>query len=318
MIYMISVFAFLFTVLTLAGLYYCYEDRKSSERERLLSRFIPRQEAADARGRLFKKRGTEGRLYDIFSGFAGVSRLKEMLLLANINLSVGGFMLISLGCAVILVIAGVFILDNAILNLFLLPSGFAVPFLYLLYRKNKRAADVIKQLPDVVELMVRSLRSGQSLDKALQEVDSHFSEPLGREVGKMREENAMGVPFESAMRNFEGRLPRLADIKIFCTSLIIQRKTGGNLTEILEGLSNTIRERVKLEREVKALTAEGRVSMIVLASLPFAFGAVNYLLNPEYIKLLFVHPAGRQLLVLAMVFEAAGFAVMRLLTRIEV
>ena len=314
MIYVVSVLTFLVMVLTVEGLYYLYEDRKAAKMEKLLSRFIPRQEVVGMRKRLLKKRRNE----EHFSRFIGIPRLREILIEANLAVSVERFIFMSSGCAVIFFIAGVIIFNTAILSLFLFVLGFLIPFLYLLYRKGKREASVIEQLPDVVELMARSLRSGQSLDRALQEVGSQFSEPLGPEVRRMCEENAMGIPFESAMRNFESRFPHLTDIRIFCTSLIIQRKTGGNLTELLEGLSNTIRERFKVKREVKALTAEGRISSIVLGILPFAFGGLTYLLNPDYIRMLFVHPIGQKVLLLAMAFEAAGFAVMRALTKIEV
>ncbi|MDY6852028.1 MAG: type II secretion system F family protein [Thermodesulfobacteriota bacterium] len=123
---------------------------------------------------------------------------------------------------------------------------------------------------------------------------------------------------ETALRNFEARFPNVADVKILCAAFIVQRETGGNLTMILEGLARAVRERFQLKRQVKALTAEGRITSLVLGVLPMAFAGITWILNPDYITILFSDPLGRRLLALAIALEIAGFTIMRLVSKIEV
>jgi tight adherence protein B len=109
----------------------------------------------------------------------------------------------------------------------------------------------------------------------------------------------------------------MPDIKIFCTAFIVQREVGGNLIEILAGLAGTIRERFKLKMQVRALTAEGRVTAVIIGLIPVAFAVMTYIFNPEYIQLLFVHPLGRKLLLVALAMEGLGFYLMRRLASID-
>ena len=183
---------------------------------------------------------------------------------------------------------------------------------------KKRAAAMEEQLPEAVELMARGLRAGQSLDMVLQEVGAQFPDPVGPETGRMCKEIALGIPFETALKNFEKHLPPLTDIKIFCTALVIQRRTGGDLTMILDGLSHTIRNRFKLKGQIKVLTAEARMSCLIIGILPVGFGTLVYLVNPDYLRPLFVDPLGRKLLFAAGVLEVAGFIVMKMLTKVKV
>jgi tight adherence protein B len=156
------------------------------------------------------------------------------------------------------------------------------------------------------------------VDGALKEAGRGFPPPIGVEIPRIYDEIAMGLPFEQALGNFERRFPHVSDIKILCAAFIIQRETGGNLIRILQGLSTTIRERFNLKRQVRTLTAEGRMSAKVLAVLPLAFSGIVWLLNADYIRPLFVHPAGRKLLLFAAVSVALGFVVMHVMTKIEV
>lgn len=105
------------------------------------------------------------------------------------------------------------------------------------YKKKRQEETLISQLPDAIEMISRALKAGQALDGAFQEVGRHFPNPVGREVKTIYDEMSMGLPFETAIRNFENRYSKAADVKILCAALIIQRETGGNLTAILDSLS---------------------------------------------------------------------------------
>jgi tight adherence protein B len=193
-----------------------------------------------------------------------------------------------------------------------------MPFVYLVRRRKKREEALVQQVPDALDMIVRALRVGQSVDGALKEVGRVFAPPIGIEIRTIYEEMAMGLPFEKALDNFERRFPHVTDVKILCTAFTIQRETGGNLTRILQGLSTTIRERFTLKRQVRTLTAEGRTSAKILGILPLVFGGIVWILNSDYIRQLFVHPAGRKMLLYAAVSAILGFIFMRLMTKIEV
>jgi tight adherence protein B len=188
----------------------------------------------------------------------------------------------------------------------------------VLLRKKRRESALVAQLPDAIDAITRAIRAGQSVDSALMEVSRSLPAPVGTEVRTIYDEMAMGLAFETAIRNFEGRFPMVSDVKILCSAFIIQREAGGSLTHILQGLSTTIRERFKLKQQVHALTAEGRVTAIILAAIPLAFAFLTWLLNPTYISLLFVHPMGKMLLAGAICLEVMGFLIMRNMAKIEV
>ncbi|MBL0731931.1 MAG: type II secretion system F family protein, partial [Desulfosarcina sp.] len=196
--------------------------------------------------------------------------------------------------------------------------GAAAPLFYFVYRRKKREDILVKQLPESIDMITRALKAGQSLDGALHEVGRSLPLPIGGEISTVYDEIAMGLPFESAIKNFEKRYPRIADIKILCTTFVIQRETGGNLTKILTGLATTIRERFKLKMQVKTLTAEGRVTSMILAMIPVAFALLTWFLNPKYISILFVHPMGKKILFFAFFLEGLGFYVMKRLSAIKV
>ena len=195
--------------------------------------------------------------------------------------------------------------------------GFALPLMVLRYRRRRRDDALVRQMPEALDMIVRALQVGQSVDNALNEVGRTVPPPLGMEIQTIYEEMSLGIPFTVALQNFESRFARLADVKLMTTAFIIQRETGGNLTRVLANLSDLIRERDTLKRQVRAMTAEGRSSAFILGVLPLAVGAFFWIIRPAYIRMLFSHPAGRKMLLAAMLLEIAGFVIMKLMTRLE-
>jgi tight adherence protein B len=184
--------------------------------------------------------------------------------------------------------------------------------------RRRREARLVAQLPEAIDMIARAIRAGQSVDAALRDISHNLPAPVGPEIGTVRDEIVMGLSFEQAVRHFEARFARVADVKILCAALVIQRETGGNLTRILGGLAHTIRQRGRLQMQVRAMSAEGRMSSLVLGLIPIAFGAITWLLNPDYIALLFTHPTGKALLALAVGLVGLGFYFLRRIARIEV
>jgi tight adherence protein B len=260
---------------------------------------------------------TEGAFEKLLGRFVDLRPLIRLLEDADVLISVGRLLVyctaIGLGA---FLLAGV-ALGSVIAMILALISGMAAPVGYLTFRRNKRETALVSQLPDAVDMISRGLRAGQGLDAALQEVARSFPAPVGTELKRIYEEMTMGMSFESAVRGFEMRFHRVTDVRMLCAALLIQRETGGNLTTILDNIAHTIRERFTFFRQVRALSAEGRLSATILGSLPILFCIIIWIVRPEHIRLLFTDPAGKKLIMLVIVLELAGFLVMFRLAKVK-
>ncbi len=300
-----------------AALYLLGKARRQRRKERLLQSVAP---AADG-GQVFaghRDRPDGGRPGGFLRRFVDPAGLEALLAAADVPVSPDRFVCLSLGSGCLCLVFAALISPQPLLLAICMAGGMALPFGYAIRRRRKREELLVRQLPDALELIVRALRVGQAVDRALKEVGRVCAAPLGSEIRTVYEEVAMGLAFEQALENFHRRFPRVTDIKILCTAFIIQRETGGNLTRILQGLAATIRARHTLKRQVRTLTAEGRTSAIILGVLPLVFGGIIWMLNTQYLRLLFTHPAGRRMLLYAVVSVVSGFMVMRWMTRIDV
>lgn len=253
----------------------------------------------------------------VFGYQLDLRRLELLLLSADITLSTERFITLVLGVGLVGFLLSFVLVKQVAGSLLILFFLALLPFLFLLHRRKVRDEALVSQLPEALELIVRALRVGQSVDNALKDVSQNFPDPMGREMRIIHEEIALGLPFAQALKNFELRFARLADVKLMTTAFIIQRETGGNLTMVLANLATLIRERDKLGRQVRAMTAEGRSSAIILGFLPICAAGFFWLVRPDYISVLFTHPLGKKLLMLAIVMQTAGFAVMYLMTRMD-
>jgi tight adherence protein B len=194
---------------------------------------------------------------------------------------------------------------------------FFTPSVRLWGGARRDEARLVAQLPDAVRTIARAIRAGQSVDAALYEAGRAAPDPAGREFLRVRDELALGVPFEDAVRSLADRHRGVLELRFLAAAFALQRRTGGSLGDLLEPLASTLAERVALRREVRALTAEGRATAWVIGALPLAFLAITGAVRPEYASLLFTHPTGRLLLGIAIALEIAGFAAMRRMARVE-
>ena len=186
----------------------------------------------------------------------------------------------------------------------------SLPFFWLLWRRRKRLKAFGVQIPDALELIARALRAGHSLAAGFRLVHEEMPDPIGTEFGKVFEEQNLGVPLEEALTNLADRIPNL-DLKFFSTAVILQRQTGGDLAEILDKIGYLVRERFKIWGQVQALTAEGRLSGVVLLGLPPLLFVAVYRINPEYLMQLFTDPRGRQMLAGAVILQILGALAIR-------
>ncbi|MCU0704304.1 MAG: type II secretion system F family protein [Fimbriiglobus sp.] len=201
-------------------------------------------------------------------------------------------------------------------NLYVAPVvalvAFAVPFLWLLMKRKKRLNMFAQQLPEAMELVARALRAGHSLAAGLHVVAEEMPAPISKEFGRVYEEQNLGITMEEALKMLCDRVPNL-DLKFFATSVIIQRQTGGDLAEILDRIGHVIRERIKILGQVKALTAEGRLSGIVLIALPVGLFILMLWMKPDYIELLWKDSMGQMMSIGAIISMLIGtFAIKKI------
>jgi tight adherence protein B len=225
------------------------------------------------------------------------------------------------GIALALAMGGGMLTALAVGSIYVAPIGaiicFSLPWIWLHFKRNGRLKRFAAQLPDSMELVARALRAGHSLAAGLHVVAEEMQAPIAGEFGRVYEEQNLGVPLDDALKNMCDRVPNL-DLKFFVTAVTIQRQTGGDLAEILDKIGYVIRERYKILGQVKALTAEGRLSGIVLISLPFALFVLMLFMKPDYICMLWTDPMGIQMLVGALVLQVVGAICIRKIVDIKV
>lgn len=225
------------------------------------------------------------------------------------------------GIALALALAGGMLSSVIVGSIYVAPVGalifFTVPFLWLYWKRNSRMKKFSGQLPDAMELVARALRAGHSLASGMHVVSEELPPPVSKEFGRVYEEQNLGIALEEAMKNMCNRVPNL-DLRFFVTAVAIQRQTGGDLAEILDKIGYVIRERYKILGHVKALTAEGRLSGVVLIALPFGLFVLMLHMKPDYVALLWTDPIGIQMAVFGLIMQVFGALLIKKIVDIKV
>ena len=196
-----------------------------------------------------------------------------------------------------------------LVNIYVVPLvavGFlTLPWLWLWFKRANRLKKFAAQLPDAMELVARALRAGHSLAAGMHVVAEEMPAPICREFARVYDEQNLGIPLEDALKGMCDRVPNL-DLRFFVTSVAIQRQTGGDLAEILDRIGHVIRERFKILGQVKALTAEGRLSGVVLIAMPIGLFFLMLWMKPEYIEVLWKDEMGIKMSIAAIVLILVG------------
>lgn len=194
---------------------------------------------------------------------------------------------------------------------------FAVPFMWLLFKRSSRMNKFASQMPDAMELLARALRAGQSLAAGMHTVSEEMPNPVAKEFGRVYEEQNLGIPIDDAMKSMCERVPNL-DLRFFVTSVAVQRQTGGDMAEILDKIGYVIRERYRILGQVKALTGEGRLSGVVLIGLPFGLFLFMLHIKPDYVEKLWTDPLGIKMSVAALIMQVLGAITIKKIVDIKV
>ena len=196
-------------------------------------------------------------------------------------------------------------------------AGFALPFMVLNYKRGKRLRTFEEAFPEALDLISRALKAGHAFATGLKMVADEMAEPVGPEFRKTFDEQNFGLPLKDALDNLTHRVP-IIDVRFFATAVLIQRETGGNLSEILENLAHVVRERFKILRQVRVYTAHGRLTGYVLLALPAVLCIALMFINPDHMNILFREHTGQMLLLAAIVMQTIGYVWIRQVVKIEV
>jgi len=236
---------------------------------------------------------------------------------ANIPLRGEEFLFINLLTTVGGGLLGWLLARNISGGIMLLIFGFLLPRLLVNSRKAKRVQAFNGQLGDALLVMSNSLRAGFSFLQAMDMVSKEMPAPISEEFARALREMSLGTTTEEALEKMTQRIES-EDLDLVVTAVLIQRQVGGNLSEVLESIANTIRERVRIKGEIKTLTAQGRISGMIISLLPVAVGGFIFLINPGYMMPLFTSPLGWSLIVGGLISQGIGMLIIKKIITIKV
>jgi tight adherence protein B len=316
--------AFVFGVALVMGAYYGITRLPQSMAQRRLDRRL--QELSSPAG--FDEQESKGlvkAMHDgampaidkILSGTTRGSALGRWIDQSGMKVSLSGVALVGIALAALLAL----VLSMFIGGRWGMPVGAALglgmPFLFLKIKRTRRLRTFEEQFPEGLDLIARALKAGHAFATGLKMVADEMPEPVGPEFRKTFDEQNFGLPLKDALDNLTQRVPHL-DVRFFATAVLIQRETGGNLSEILENLAHVVRERFKILRQVRVHTAHGRFTGYVLLALPAALCVALMFINPEHMGLLFKEPLGRMMLIVALTLQVIGYVWIKQVIKIEV
>lgn len=201
---------------------------------------------------------------------------------------------------------------------FLIGAGFgALPLLYVASKRRTRLRKFEEQFPDSLEFMARSMRAGHAFSVSLEMIHREFQEPLAGEFRRAFEEHNLGMPLDVALQKLGQRVPSL-DVHFFVSAVLLQKRTGGNLAEILDKLAYVIRERFKLRGKIRAISAHGRMTGLALTAIPIGVAAMMFVVNPDYVTFFVREEVGNLMMAGAIGLQILGYAIIRKIVNIEV
>jgi len=208
-------------------------------------------------------------------------------------------------------------LETLIFSLLVVLFSWAAPFMWLRWKQKKRMNTFAEQLPDAIDMLVSAMKAGYSFQAATQFIGEEMIDPLGAEFSRFYDEQRLGIEVRTALYNLQGRMDSL-DLKMFVTAVVIQRETGGNLSEVLSGLADLIRGRMAIKGHIDTLVAEPKMSAKFLAAIPLIVFLLISAINPSFMQPMLASDGGRLMLGAAVVSVIIGYMVMMKIADVDV
>lgn len=242
--------------------------------------------------------------------------LETTVQLSNLSITPSGALLASGVCAAAVFTSVWSLSSSAALAAFVGAAAGTLPIIYIAHVKRARMARIEEQFPQAIEMIGTSLRAGHAFTTGLLMVSDEMPEPLGTEFRLLYDQQNYGKALPEVLKEFAARIP-LLDARIFVTAVLTQRETGGNLAEVLDKLAALIRERFNVRRQVRAISAHGRITGTVLMLLPPALAAILLLIAPDHVMVLVTDPIGIRLTIIGIVLQITGAIAIRKIVNIE-
>jgi tight adherence protein B len=271
-------------------------------------------------GETVVKRALEGPLPGVdrlVAGTRGGISLQSLIDQSGVRITPSAVVLISVMGALTAGLITYLLLPLALVVLMVALAAAFAPFGFLLHRRGRRLKRFEEMFPEALDLLSRAIRAGHAFQTAMGMVADELPEPVGPEFKKTFDQQNYGLPLRDALNELSERI-HLLDVRFFVTAVLIQRDTGGNLSEILDNLAHVVRERFKIQRQVRVHTAHGRFTGYVLLALPAALAVALSVINPAHMELLFHERMGQIMLMGAIVMQSIGFVWIRKVIKIEV
>lgn len=313
-------FAFLFFILLFLGLTAVLRRRREmAERIQMFSGYQP---SVVRKASVFEV--LRSRLHEIFAEKArrtdtglGRKKLDLMMVRAGLPLLGSEFLAISAGGALLVFVIFALATRNPVTGLLALLLFLAADFVFVQRRITKRLDNFQRQLADCLSLVANSLRAGFSFLQTMEIISREMEPPMSTEFERVMRDTTLGKSLDDALHDMDDRVGS-ADFSLVVTAVLIQQQVGGNLATILDTIRQTISERIRIRREVNTLTAQGKMSGIVLACIPVALGLFFYVSSPEYLEPLLTTDIGRIAIIGAVFLVIVGFAIIRKIVDIKV
>lgn len=248
---------------------------------------------------------------------AWAARLRSFIAQAGLEILPGKLILWSAVLGLALYILAPFFFPNPIIALLFGAAGAVAPMAVVAFKRSRRLRAFEKSFPEAIDLLGRAVRAGHAFTTGLEMVATELPEPVAGEFKAVFDEQSFGLPLRDALTNLAGRVP-IVDVRFFVTALLVHKETGGNLAQILDDLSHVIRDRFKLLGEVRARTAQGRLTAGILIALPPAMIVILRAMNPDYVNILFTDPVGPYLLAGAALLQIVGSIVLWKVVNVQV
>ena len=246
----------------------------------------------------------------------GLRPVELLIEQSGTRLTVASFLLISGLCAVVPMFVFQLALGMPALSLAVAAVSAMAPTSVLRIKRTKRLLKFEEQFPEALDLMSRALKAGHAFTTGLGMIAEEMPAPIGPEFQLLHDQQNFGMPLPEALKEFARRVP-LLDARFFVTAILIQREAGGNLAEILDNIAAVIRDRFRVKRQIRVISAHGRLTGGVLIAIPPTLGAVLFFINPDHWATLTGHRLGLQLIGLAIFLQVSGTLIIRKLIRIE-
>jgi len=263
------------------------------------------------------ERNYAARLGEFLERYPFAQKLQALLIHADSSMSVGGIVLACAGTALICGLVSLLFLHTALLLCGATIAGAVIPYILLLIKCGRRLKAFSNALPDAIDLMARSLRAGHSINSAIELIAEQSPEPLASEFVQVYKQQRLGMQFRNALQQMGTRIPS-RDLQFLITAILVQKETGGDLTEILDRAAHVIRDRIRIEGEVRTHTAQGRLTGWILGLLPVIMLVLLNLVSPGYSSVLFRDPTGQKLLYSGGVLIVIGGLIIRKIVTVEV